>query len=1216
MGRVTARFWGGTHTRLRRRWLASAAVVAVVAGFALVPVGPAAAAPRVSCPQGVADLVSALARARACGGRVEVLGRRSEREQVFANADGSLRLESSVVPRRVRRADGSWTPVDTSLRVEPDGSLVPTAVAQPVRLSGGGTRPLVSVQAGGGGGWSLSWPSPLPAPRVSAGSALYPDVRPGVDLRVTALATGFSYTLVVRTRQALADPALRRIPVTVAGPSLRPRGDGGAEAVAIDGGVVLVVGGASMWDSRGPAGLTGGDLPARERATAEAAGVLSSADGPGDSARRARVGVRVSGRELVLEPDPTLLADPDVTLPLYVDPQITAPRGRWAYANSANASYDNTGGVARVGRNPDCCGETWRGFFEFGLGPVAGTHILAASVNSTVVHSWNCTPQPVSLYRTSAIPGGVGDGGRTGWSPSLDEWLNEQSAHGCNGGQPVSFPITGNVQAWVNAGWSWVTLGLSNRSQSGANETNVQYWKKFSVAATVLVVNYNTVPGAPEELATIGTSQRVGCDTAGRVNASGGAGLSATLRDNDSGNALVARFEWQDVTAGTAVTALPDTAGFTSPHTFEAALPAPALSDGHRVRWRVRGFDGTDNGPFSPWCEFVVDNSTPGQPTITAPGLAVYPGTPPATTVIGTPTIATLSPATGDTDIVGYYYGVGAVETAPTMWAPAAFDGTANVAVVPLVSGLGKNVLTVVAVDEAGNRSPIPVSAPDAPGTRQFRANGATATPRVSADATGDGRADVTVLGDIGGGNRVVWRWDTTDTGAGVTNPVAPQGITTVYPLSARTVGGDFDGDGRADIAVFDQAAGGVSLTVQRSAGNGMFGAPTQFLSGWNLASMKPVVGNFDADPAGRDDIAVFYDEGNVVFTIRVLLANGAPAAPTFASPVTWYTNPQGYSYWSNMKTFAGDFDGDGRVDVADFYDHGNCQTKLWVHYSTGSAFNGGVMLWDSGAGSVCWDRTYPVTGDFDGDGRADIASFYRNDGCQTALQVFYGNANRTVAVPTPAWNSAPNAWCADRAAVSAGDFNADGKADLAAVYRCCAGFQAALFTFTSTGRAFMAPARRWEGGIGPAGTGSDADLLVGASGTASSSAPDSWGWSVRAATDGLHGGKGWSSWSNTDVDHTEWLELRMPAPRDINRVDLYPRGDAPYAGDNFPANFTVEAWNGSAWIVVASRTGYPKPSTGAAQTFTFPAVTTDRIRIVGTSLKLMQFAEVGAYRT
>lgn len=60
---------------------------------------------------------AASAQARSSRQRVEVLDRRSEPEQVFANPDGAFSSTIASRPVRVRRPDGSWVRVDTTLRL-------------------------------------------------------------------------------------------------------------------------------------------------------------------------------------------------------------------------------------------------------------------------------------------------------------------------------------------------------------------------------------------------------------------------------------------------------------------------------------------------------------------------------------------------------------------------------------------------------------------------------------------------------------------------------------------------------------------------------------------------------------------------------------------------------------------------------------------------------------------------------------------------------------------------------------------------------------------------------------------------------------------------------------------------------------------------------------------------------------------------------------------
>ena len=122
----------------------------------------------------------------------------------------------------------------------------------------------------------------------------------------------------------------------------------------------------------------------------------------------------------------------------------------------------------------------------------------------------------------------------------------------------------------------------------------------------------------------------------------------------------------------------------------------------------------------------------------------------------------------------------------------------------------------------------------------------------------------------------------------------------------------------------------------------------------------------------------------------------------------------------------AADFDGDGRLDVASSW---SCVTEPDASFRTG-----GVQI-HTGRGDGSFDAPRPAvdlgdgdasalaTGDFDGDGRADVAvvNFLKND-LVVALGTGLGSFGRPMTYPTGA---GPRA-------VVAGDFNRDGLDDLA----------------------------------------------------------------------------------------------------------------------------------------------------------------------------------------
>ncbi|MEV4314900.1 hypothetical protein [Actinocrispum sp. NPDC049592] len=175
----------------------------------VVPAVTAVAAPA-AVPDETPDAASALLAARAANKSVRVLSQTDESTEVRANPNGSMTMTVHRQPVRVKQS-GKWAPVDLTLVRRPDGTVGPKVAPIDVVLSNGGTgSPIVKVgKAGTEVG--LGWPEALPEPRLAGPTATYPEVLPGVDLKVTAEVDGFSQVLVVKTPEAARNPKLKRI---------------------------------------------------------------------------------------------------------------------------------------------------------------------------------------------------------------------------------------------------------------------------------------------------------------------------------------------------------------------------------------------------------------------------------------------------------------------------------------------------------------------------------------------------------------------------------------------------------------------------------------------------------------------------------------------------------------------------------------------------------------------------------------------------------------------------------------------------------------------------------------------------------------------------------------------------------------------------------------------------------------------------------------------
>jgi hypothetical protein len=220
---------------------------------------------------------------------------------------------------------------------------------------------------------------------------------------------------------------------------------------------------------------------------------------------------------------------------------------------------------------------------------------------------------------------------------------------------------------------------------------------------------------------------------------------------------------------------------------------------------------------------------------------------------------------------------------------------------------------------------------------------------------------------------------------------------------------GDFNGDGKPDLAVTNRESNNVSVLLGN--GDGTFQAAVNYGAGSGPVSVA--VGDFNGD--GKPDLAVANsDFSSGIGNVSVLMGKGDG---TFQAAVN-------YAAGSHPGFVAvGDFNGDGKPDLA--------VTNQFSGDGSGSGSNNVSVLMGKGdgtfeaavnyaAGSV---PAFVAVGDFNGDGKPDLAVA---NGGSNNVSVLLGKGDGTFQT---AVNYAVGAY---PALVALGDFNGDGKPDLA----------------------------------------------------------------------------------------------------------------------------------------------------------------------------------------
>ncbi|NEB09671.1 hypothetical protein G3I32_19545 [Streptomyces coelicoflavus] len=671
---------------MRGRAVRMAGSVAVLAlTLSLAPGTPLTAGSASAAPRAAASSPSdrALAQAAATGERVEVVEERTERDTVFANPDGStLTLEKSVVPVRVATPAGGWAKPDPTLVERADGSVGPRAAAVAMSFSGGGPGAGLVTIGKTGHSVSLGWPGRLPEPRLEGNRAVYENVRPDVNLILTATPEGFRQVLEVETLEAAASPGLRAIEydLDTDGLTARAGAAGSMEVVDGNGRVVFRSPSARMWNSAGdPAGdgltpqsdaarrlvsttATADPDPATDPVSVTGPAEQDPLDGPGPGDESTVMDVVLNDGSVRVVPDSALLTgSTQAELPLYIDPSVELNESeRTVLSSDGDVFYNFSGGTngmsvgkcgsAVIGGVSYYCGNGYvnRMYFEFAPDKLKGKHILDAEFRVTETWSFSCSARWVDLERTNNISSSTKWPGPAKLDQMGDRYVSAGRGTRCSPSQPAA-PIrfadnaeetdenlTPTVRSFANGSFSRLTLMLMAK-----DESDTISWKRFDDDA-VLSVDYVSKPATPSAYGIKAGAGRV-CsksesspstitdprpDLLATPETASGGESGARLRiyfDVDVKNGST----WSDA-AEPSTSSYKPTSGFAAYSSTLKGFPAQTkdwdrtLDDGKLYRYQAttRSYYNADKSSLTssatPWCYFRVDSKAPQKPSVTS----------------------------------------------------------------------------------------------------------------------------------------------------------------------------------------------------------------------------------------------------------------------------------------------------------------------------------------------------------------------------------------------------------------------------------------------------------------------------------------------------------------------------------------------------------------------------------------------------------------------
>lgn len=310
-----------------------------------------------------------------------------------------------------------------------------------------------------------------------------------------------------------------------------------------------------------------------------------------------------------------------------------------------------------------------------------------------------------------------------------------------------------------------------------------------------------------------------------------------------------------------------------------------------------------------------------------------------------------------------------------------------------------------------------PDTDPDPPAHSGATPTAPTAEPRPArADINDDGRSDLLLR--AGRRSHILWT-ALESTGDSFTAQQAERG----EQGSSLVAVGDLDGQGARPLVVTPRAD--QSIVVERpAAGKAPYGRPR--LESPDEVFRAILFGDFDGDR--RDDIFLrTTNDGVDSYWVATSTGSG------FGSFRRWLTRTPGSARIETSRVYAGDWDGDGRVDLAILQaDPERAQPfTLEPLQSSGTAFETEGEPYSVPDSTDALDAVRP--GDFDGDGNDELGLLAVDDASTFRIvEGLSGSAQMTTWLSIPPGSGWPTTGLDADERFAVGDFDGDGRDDLA----------------------------------------------------------------------------------------------------------------------------------------------------------------------------------------